>query len=167
MTVLFITKLLMTSKMKITQFCAILLLVLLPVLADAASTTFGVTFGNPQPNGGACVGKGVCKESVIGDGGDPSAVAVTFTLCGSNPNVLIMRFSMNELTTKQPEQVYTFTDPTGYSFDATYWLNNTAFTSLNLLPNAKVLPNIKYTVAISGDLVSVYIPYSHDDVPQP
>ena len=41
------------------------LLVLSSVIVSAATVSLGVTFGNPQSNGGDCVGKGVCKESLI------------------------------------------------------------------------------------------------------
>lgn len=167
MTSLFFKSSTILGKMRKVRFCVLALLTLLPAFANAASVSFGVTFGTPQPNGGACVGKGVCKESIVSDGmGTMSvdAVNVSFVITPSNPEVLIMRFSMTELSRKQPDKVPSFLDPSGYSFDAPYSLGGPQFGPLNLLPNARVLPNMKYTVQISDDMVSVYIPYSHDSM---
>ncbi len=150
------------DKMRTFRFCAIALLVLLPALTNAASVSFGVTFGTPQPNGGACVGKGVCKESYTGDFASSDAVNVTFLVTPSNPEVLVMRFNMSDLMRKQPDKVASFNDPSGYSFDAIYSLTGPQFASLSLLPNARVMPNMKYTVQVTEDVVSVYIPYAHD-----
>ena len=144
-------------------FFAGLLLTTMPAFSNAATVSFGVTFGNPQSSGGVCVGKGVCRES-FGDASlSPDAVNVSFVTSESNPNVIMMRFSMSELMAKQPEKASSFTDPMGYSFDVAYMLNKPAFDPLHLMPGAMVAPATKYSVMISDDIVTVYIPYAHSD----
>ncbi len=160
MSISYLTIPLKRSKMKAFKFFVGALLILSPHFTNAASVSFGVTFGNPQSNGGACVGKGVCKQDGVGV--DGSEVTVAFVTCDGNPNVLVLRFSLSELSSKQPEKVADFTNPAGYSFDALYALNNPGFQPLNLPPSARVMPGVQYTVQINGDQVSVYIPYSFD-----
>ncbi len=155
-------KSLISGKMKTISFIAVLLLVLLPGLTNAASVTLGVTFGNPQSDGGACIGKGVCRTSATMDQSSIGMTSVTFLVNSVNPNVLVMRFSMSELMTKQPSMASYFMDPTGYAFDYQFTLTGATFAPLNLLPNAKVAANVQNVTQISGDMVSVYITYSHD-----
>ncbi|MCW3121815.1 MAG: hypothetical protein JWQ38_1307 [Flavipsychrobacter sp.] len=159
-----LNKLLLSGKVKMVSFFAGLLLTTMPAFSNAATVSFGVTFGNPQSNGGVCVGKGVCRESLGDASGSPEAVNVSFGTSETNPSILTMTFSMSELTEKQPDKVSGFTDPMGYSFDAPYMLSKPQFGPLHLLPGAMVAPGTRYTVMITGDNVTVYIPYAHTDM---
>lgn len=121
--------------------------------------TATVTFGNPQSNGGPCVGKGVCKAALSGDNG----VNVTFSVAPHDPNTLIMSFSMGELRSKQPEQLSSFLDPSKtYRFDSPYTLSESLYGPLELMSNPQILPSSPSRVEIMGDVVSVYYIYSHN-----
>ena len=148
---------LIRRKMRMSSIFASLLLIAIPMFANAASVSFGVTFGNPQSNDGVCVGKGVCKGEST-----PDAVTVSFIINDANPNVLMMRFSMRELMAKQPDKVASFNDPMGYSFDSPYSLAKPAFAQLNLLPGAMIPASTNFPIQISEDVVTVYIQYSHN-----
>jgi hypothetical protein len=147
---------------KMKALLSILLLIMLPFCSNAACVTMGVTFGNPQSAGGICTGKGVCKTQDSYDFSIANSVSVTFIVNSTNPNVITMRFSMSDLMHKQPEQVSYFTDPNGYVFETAFSLGSSSFSSLSLPSGAKILSGIPYTTQVSGDLVSVYIPYSRD-----
>jgi|GEM_PF-4304493 len=148
---------LVSRKMRMSSILGSLLLITMPLFANAASVSFGVTFGNPQSNDGVCVGKGVCKGEST-----PDAVTVSFIINEANPNILMMRFSMRELMMKQADKVASFNDPLGYSFDSEYSLVKSNFSSLNLMPGAYIPANTTFTTQISEDVVTVYIPYSHN-----
>src|SRR5579871_1663720 len=94
---------------------AALFILLLPAATKAGCVTMTVTFGNPQSSGGICTGKGVCKTTSLSDPAGAGNVDVTFAVNSNNPGVVIMRFSMSDLMSKQPEQVSYFTDPNGYA----------------------------------------------------
>ena len=159
---------LISGKMKTSTFLASLFLVIMPLFSNAATVSFGVTFGNPQSNGGACVGKGVCRESLDMDMASgtymtaPEAVTVMFVTNAMNPGILMMRFSFSDLLRKQPEQAGWFTDPTGYSFETAYSLDKPQFLPFGFPAGSQVAANVKYTVSFTGDMVTVYIPYAHE-----
>lgn len=152
--------------MRTVSCLASLLLIMLPFVSNAASTLLGVTFGNPQSNGGECVGKGVCRESLELDTKSgvyfsaPEAVTVTFVVNETNPGLLMMRFSKAELMSKQPRQFVYFSAVDGYSFDTQYSLSKVMCASLGLPVGSTIQANKAYTVQISEDLVTVYIPIS-------
>ncbi len=148
---------LVSRKMRMSSILGSLLLIAMPLFANAASVSFGVTFGNPQSNDGVCVGKGVCKGEST-----PDAVTVSFIINEANPNILMMRFSMRELMMKQADKVASFNDPMGYSFDSEYSLVKPGFSPLSLMPGAYIPANTAFTTQISDDVVTVYIPYSHN-----
>jgi len=121
-----------------------------------------VSMGDPTQE--ICVGKGVCHNS---PGGTASAngdgITVRFFVLESDPNILVMTFSLSDLKASQPDQVAYFTDPSGsYNFDSPYSLTDNMFAPLNLLPNAMILPSSNSVVQIDGDMVIDYITYSHD-----
>lgn len=150
------------------------LLMLMPLYSTAKMVSVSVTFGNPQSNGGECVGKGVCRASldmemqkvVLGKGGDDKqlsisdGVKVDFVVNEANPTTLMLRFSKSELLKKQAGQLPSFADPAGYSFDAPYLLDKGMCASLGLPVGATVPANKSFTVQIAEDLVTVYIPVS-------
>lgn len=152
--------------MRIVNCLASVLLVMLPFVSNAASTLLGVTFGNPQSNGGECVGKGVCRESLELDVKSglyvsaPEAVTVTFVVNETNPSMLMMRFSKSELLAKQPRHFPYFSAVDGYSFDAQYSLSKSMCASLGLPITSTIQANKTYTVQISDDIITVYIPIS-------
>ncbi len=153
-------------KMRTVNCLSILMLIMLPFVSNAASALMGVTFGNPQSNGGECVGKGVCRESLDLDVKSgmyltaPEAVAVTFIINETNPNMLLMRFSKSELMAKQPRQFAYFSNADGYSFDSPYLLSKPVFSSLGLPIGSTIQSNKSFTVQIAEDLITVYIPLS-------
>jgi hypothetical protein len=154
-------------RLKISGVLIILLVAVFPCITNAQTVSFGVTFGQPQSNNGPCVGKGYCKEAfdLTTTGvytSAPEAVTVTFQVTTDHPDVLMMSFSLSELTAKQPDKVADFVNGGSYNFDAAFSLNSTIFGSLNLLTNPQILPTSKSTVVISGDFVTDYITYSHD-----
>ncbi len=121
--------------------------------------TATVTFGNPQSNGGPCVGKGVCKTASSSENG----VNVTFSVSPHDANTLILSFSMGELRSKQPEQLSYFTDPTkSYRFDSPYPLSDAMYAPLELMQNPQILPSTPSRVEIMGDVISIYYTYSHN-----
>lgn len=151
-----------------------IMIVLLPCYSAAKTVSVSVTFGNPQSNGGECVGKGVCRASLdmevqnvipakgaidksisVSDG-----VKVDFVVNEVNPTTLMMRFSKKELLKKQPGQLAAFADPSGYSFDSIYALDKGICASLALPAGSVVPANKPFTVQITEDLVTVYIPVS-------
>jgi len=142
------------------------MLLMLPMFSEAASVTMGVTFGNPQSNGGECVGKGVCREALDFDVASnnylsqPDAVTVTFVVNSTNPNVLLMRFSLRELRKKQPDQVSSFLAPAGYFFESPYILNKPVFAPLSLPAGTIIAPFKSYSVMVSEDIVTMYIPFA-------
>ncbi len=153
------------------NFCKLsfaVLLLLLPGISGAQNmVSYGVTFGQPQDNNGPCVGKGMCKESSdIGTNGvyasEPEEVTVTFQLSPDNPNVLMLSFSMSELTAKQPDKAGDFVNGGSYQFDAPFSLSSSLFGALNLPPNSIILPSSQSNIAINGDFVTDFIIYSHD-----
>jgi type IX secretion system substrate protein len=94
--------------------------------------------------------------------GVDSVVAASVPVNNSDNNVLTMRFSLSELTNKQPDQVAYFTDPSQtYQFDATCPLTGPIFSGLGLLPDACIKPTDATSVAIDGDMVVVTIHYSY------
>jgi hypothetical protein len=156
------------TQLKFTSFFTAVLFIAMPCVTNAQSVAFGVTFGQPQSNNGPCVGKGYCREafdfsvSTNTYTSAPEAVTVTFQVSPDNANILMMSFSLSELQAKQPDKVADFNDGGSYSFDAAYILPTSIFGSLNLSPNAQILPTSSSTVKINGDFVTDYITYSHD-----
>ncbi len=156
-----------TLRQKISGLFTIALFAVLPGIAGAQTVSFGVTFGQPQSNNGPCVGKGYCKEAfdLTTTGvytSAPEAVTVTFQVTTDNPDVIMMSFSLSELTAKQPDKVADFVNNGSYNFDAAYSLGGTVFGPLSLQANPQILPTSKSLVVINGDFVTDYITYSHD-----
>ena len=121
----------------------------------------GVNFGSkPYPAGGV-VGKGIFKATKPG-AASADAVTVNFQTSPDN-DTLMLAFSLNELIHKQVRQVVNFADTLkSYMFDNAYSLAEPLFASLNLQPNAKILPTSPTVVKIVGDSVKLYIKYAHN-----
>lgn len=119
-----------------------------------------VYFGDPTQD--ICVGRGVCKNNYsVAD--VPGSIPVTFSLLESDPNVLIMTFSLSDLESNQESQVAYFTDAShSYNFASTYEIPADMAQQLNLQPGASIKPNSPSVVEINGDVVTNYITYSHN-----
>ena len=137
----------------------------------STSILSSVTFGNPQPGGTICVGKGFCQVSSSTSGqaaqaliaGTPAPIPVTFQVSPIDKSVLIMSFSLTHLKKNQPDQVPFFTHESGeYNFEATHHFTHEVFGGLEFHPNPRIEPKNKNKVHIAGDLVTMFITYSHD-----
>lgn len=118
-----------------------------------------VWFGDPNQD--ICVGRGVCKNRVSQENAD--GISVTFATMQSNPDVLIMTFSLSALQQIQPNQVGYFTNAEGtYKFESPYLIPNDMVQELGLQAGASILPTSNTLVSINGDAVTVYITYSHN-----
>ncbi len=142
-----------------------LLVILLSVLICYGFTpvpvvsTRTVWFGDPTQD--ICVGRGVCKNRVSQENAD--GISVTFATMQSNPDVLIMTFSLSDLQQIQPDQVAHFTSAEGtYNFEHPYVVPSDMVQELGLQEGAVILPSSNTLVSINGDAVTVYITYSHN-----
>ncbi len=108
-----------------------------------------------------CVGRGVCKNHLNGENAD--GISVTFATMQSNPDILIMTFSLSALQTNQPDQVSYFTSAQGtYNFESTYVIPDDMAQQLGLQSGAKITPSSPTSVTINGDAVTTLITYSHN-----
>jgi hypothetical protein len=146
-----------------TSLFALLLLLTCSGFKPVSTYVLGtVSFGTPQePGHGVCVGRGICDG--VAANANAAGTTVSFQLLPSDPNILVLTFSLSDLKANQPEQVAYFTDGSGgYAFDAPYSLSGELFASLNLPPNSQILPTSNSTVVQNGDVITVYYAYSHD-----
>ena len=140
-----------------------------------------VTFGNPQPGGNICIGKGVCKVSsqdptanaqqdpialvnpTSAPGYTPAAtkgIPVLFELSPIDKSVLIMSFRLSDLKKSQPEQVPYF-ESGEYAFDEHYSFHHEEFKGLHFHHNPRIERGRKNQVHIVGDLVTTFFQYAH------
>lgn len=118
-----------------------------------------VWFGDPSQD--ICVGRGVCKNHLSSENAE--GISVTFAVMQSNPDVLIMTFSLSALQASQPDQVSYFTSAQGtYNFQSTYVIPDDMVQQLGLQPGAKITPSSPTSVSINGDAVTTLITYAHN-----
>ncbi len=119
-----------------------------------------VYFGDPTQD--ICVGRGVCKNThSVSD--NPGSIPVTFSVLQSDPNILIMSFSLSNLEANQESQVAYFTDAShSYNFTTVYEIPSDIVQELGLQSGASINPNSPSVVEINGDVVTNYITYSHN-----
>ena len=128
-------------------------------LGSVVATT--VYFGDHTQE--PCVGRGVCYHNPPGSAESSGGVLVSFSTMASDPNILVMSFSLSALRASQPEQLeYFLSDSHTYSFDSDYFLTDDFFSPLGLQSNARIATGASSYVEISGDDVTVYFTYSHD-----
>jgi len=143
------------------------------VIASFVLNPFGPTFAaiNYYTDPGAhtkldtvseCNNKGKCDVAPFPSNASPLAINETWNVDPLNNTVLTITFSMAELTSKRPDQVAFYTDPSQtYQFDAPFQLTDPMFASLGLLPNAWIDPTDVTHVDITGDVVTLSIHYSY------
>ncbi len=128
-------------------------------MASTVATT--VYFGDHTQE--PCVGRGVCYHNPPSASEAAGGILVNFTTMASDPNIVVMSFSLSALRASQPEQIEYFTSESHtYSFDSDFSLTDEAFSALGLQNNAMIATTSPTYVEISGDVVTVYITYSHD-----
>ncbi|MCD6013806.1 MAG: hypothetical protein K0Q79_3668 [Flavipsychrobacter sp.] len=128
-----------------------------PVPASCIRTVY---FGDPTQD--ICVGRGVCKNT-YSVSENPGGIPVNFHILPSDPNILVMTFSLSDLQNNQKSQVAYFTAASAsYNFQSTYIIPQDMVQELNLQPNAQITPNSPSVIEINGDVVNNYITYSHN-----
>ena len=123
-----------------------------------------IVFG--AKNSSPCSGKGICKIGPASEPVDISAISVNIEVDSFTRDTLILSFSLNALQYKQPKQYSMFLPPNDkYSFDTVYPLTDPIFQSLQLKPNARILPSSPHSIQRipqGSDILVVYrIVYAH------
>lgn len=115
-----------------------------------------------DPTQEVCVGRGVCRNTHFASE-NPGGIPVTFSTMASNPDILIMSFSLNDLKQNQNDQVAYFTNTSAtYQFQHTYIIPTDMVQELGLQQGARITPNSPSVIEINGDIVTDYITYTHD-----
>ncbi len=129
-----------------------------PALKEGASVTpTMLTFGN-TPAGG-CIGKGICKTSLVSDTGKGIWVGWT----ALNTTQVIMYFSLSALKNIQNNQWLNFQSPfTTYPFDFPFSLNDPALKSQLTVPTGAIITTTSPSTfgAAVGDTILDTITFS-------
>ncbi len=142
----------------------LLFLVLLTFVTNecfSSTVATSVVFGTKTATGPAGSGRGIAK-ALAAEATLPGSIKVTFESSADN-DTLVLSFSLGELAVNQLSQVSYFTNPSKtYSFENEYQLTDPIYASLNLMPNAKILPTSPASFRINGDMVKLSIKYAHN-----
>ena len=114
-----------------------------------------VVFGSKP----SCSSTGICNASIYQEAG---SVSTTFSADTKNKKI-ILSFSFNELSIKQPNQVPFFYKKDTYKISKSYNLNIDIFRMLNIPSSAAIPQNAIASIKATGDTITMVVDYVVND----